>query len=60
MEALTGASNAFVLKLSRPGRSSAPWRQRTFRTLSRLFDSSGEIIRACEDMGILHEPSRPG
>eukprot|EP00972_Heterocapsa_arctica_P048018 7083022-Heterocapsa_arctica.AAC.1 len=23
-------------------------------------DSSGEIIQACEELGIIHEPSRPG
>eukprot|EP00972_Heterocapsa_arctica_P111712 16427681-Heterocapsa_arctica.AAC.1 len=31
------------------------------RTIQCIYsDSSGEIIRACEEMDFLHEPSRPG
>eukprot|EP00972_Heterocapsa_arctica_P004066 604152-Heterocapsa_arctica.AAC.1 len=75
MEALTGATNAFVLKdlyttlkefcpLASKNLADTIKALRYFRgakTISIMYsDSSGEIIQACEGLGILHESSRPG
>eukprot|EP00972_Heterocapsa_arctica_P047654 7028038-Heterocapsa_arctica.AAC.1 len=74
MVSLTGATNAFVLKdLCTTLKQLCPLTSNnladTTRALSYLrvqktircmySDSSGEIIQACSDFGILHEPSRP-
>eukprot|EP00972_Heterocapsa_arctica_P093251 13757613-Heterocapsa_arctica.AAC.1 len=75
MKALTGATNAFVLKNIKSAlKEFCPMASKNLQdtvTALRYFsgtniithvysDSSGEIIRACEELEILHEPSRPG
>eukprot|EP00972_Heterocapsa_arctica_P076322 11259980-Heterocapsa_arctica.AAC.1 len=75
MKALTGATNAIVLKdiksalkefcpMASKNSQDTITALRYFRggnEIQRIYsDSSGEIIRACEDLGILHEASRPG
>eukprot|EP00972_Heterocapsa_arctica_P028566 4202770-Heterocapsa_arctica.AAC.1 len=74
MEALTGATNAFVLKdlfttlkefcpmasKSLPDIVTALRYFRGAKTIKCMYsDSSGEIISACEELGILHQSSRP-
>eukprot|EP00972_Heterocapsa_arctica_P027740 4079384-Heterocapsa_arctica.AAC.1 len=74
MEALTGATNAFVLKdLYTSSKEFCPLLSKNLadtttaliffqgaKTISMMYsDSSGEIIQACNDLGILHESSRP-
>eukprot|EP00972_Heterocapsa_arctica_P056160 8285863-Heterocapsa_arctica.AAC.1 len=75
MEALTGATNAFVLKdLYTTLKEFCPLTSKSLadttealtyfrgqKTMSMMYsDSSGDTIQACKDSGVLHESSRPG
>eukprot|EP00972_Heterocapsa_arctica_P008691 1274688-Heterocapsa_arctica.AAC.1 len=75
MKALTGATNAFVLKDFKSAlKEFCPMASKNLQdttTALRYFrgdnniecmysDSSGEIIGACESLAILPEASRPG
>eukprot|EP00972_Heterocapsa_arctica_P094782 13978310-Heterocapsa_arctica.AAC.1 len=75
MVSLTGATNAFVLKdLCTTPKQCCPLTSKNLadtthalsdfrgqKTIRCMYsDSSGEIIQACSDLGILHGPSRPG
>jgi hypothetical protein len=75
MKALTGATNAFVLKDLMSGlKVFIPMNSKSlaeteialqfFQGIHKIVvmysDNAGEIIRACANLGILHESARPG